>query len=266
MNQIGRQTVRWLGFGVSGSLTKTLAHFFPSSGNVTAPYPAQCKLTVFAETIGSKSVVLDGARFSQPDGVRLDVAFPSLEQEKVALCGIIVELVSSQPRIDISHSACVIEFSSKGHASKYRPLKIGSDPSSMTVPAILDSYTVTSLVVVNGTEKPLTPPIGFIDWAHGRGEQRVVSISSEDVPPLGVRDVELNEGVFANSSPLESSNGLVRIVPLVLRSSLPDGAACYVIHRDALTRRPVSIFPLESSVLQPSETAQGNQWAGGGGL
>lgn len=263
MNQIGRQTVRWLGFGVSGSLTKTLAHFFPSSGNVTAPYPAQCKLSVFAESIGTKSVLLDGARFSQPDGVRLDVAFPALEQEKVALAGIIVELVSSQPRIDISHSACVIEFSSKGHASKYRPLKLGNEPSSGSVPAIMDAYTVTSLVVVNGTEKPISVPLGFIDWKERR-EPRIISIQSEDIPPLGVRDIELNEGVFADCAPLESSHGLVRIAPLVLRSSLPEGAACYVIHRDALTRRPVSIFSLESGEKSEPEKIQEEAGRSGG--
>lgn len=255
MNPAGKQTVRWLGFGVSGSLTRTLAHFFPSSGNVTAPYPAQCKLTVFAETIGMKSVVLDGARFSQPDGVRLDVAFPALEQEKIALSGIIVELVASQPRIDISHSACVIEFCSKGHSSKYRPLKLGNFPSSGTVPAINDAFTVTSLVIVNGRDESLTVPVGFIDWQMDR-EPRIVSISSDPVPPLGVRDIEINEQVFAGCNPVETAHGLVRIAPLVLRDVLPDGAVCYVVHRDALTRRPVSIFPLEAAGSKSSSSGE----------
>ena len=75
------QSVKWIGFGVSNALSRTVVHFFPSGGGVTAPYPANCMLNLFSltvdESIGGlahkleeKKIVLEGARLSQPDGVR----------------------------------------------------------------------------------------------------------------------------------------------------------------------------------------------------
>ena len=118
------QSVKWIGFGVSNALSRTVVHFFPSGGGVTAPYPANCMLNLFSltvdESIGGlahkleeKKIVLEGARLSQPDGVRLDQAFEDLSQGVKGFFGITVELSTGQPKVDLSGSSCIIEHSSK---------------------------------------------------------------------------------------------------------------------------------------------------------
>jgi len=65
------QCIRWITFGLSTAVAETLVHFFPSAGNVSAPYPALCKIRAFSDgdTIGE--VTLEGARLSHPDGLRI---------------------------------------------------------------------------------------------------------------------------------------------------------------------------------------------------
>ena len=103
-------TVRWFGFGVSQALTKSVLHFFPTSANVSAPYPVQCKIEIFSSRFGKKSLVLDGARLHQPDGIKLEAAFPVLEDGAHPIFGICLELSAQAQRVDIRPSQAFVEL------------------------------------------------------------------------------------------------------------------------------------------------------------
>ena len=78
---VSMQSVKWVSFGISNALTRTIVHFFPSEGGITAPFPATCALRIFGQGLIEKKVVIEGARLSHPDGVRVEngrVTMPEL--------------------------------------------------------------------------------------------------------------------------------------------------------------------------------------------
>lgn len=227
------QVIRWIGVGVSNALTKTVVHFFPSSGNVTAPYPCQCKLTVFGSTLGRKSVVLEGARLSQPDGVKIDGAFPSLSEGLPSLFGIIVELSSQQPRIDLTTSSCMVELTSTGPSIMYVPHEYREAEKYLpdTGAAFKDAFNTSSLVMINGTAELYRPPVnpGFL---------------IEGIAPDCVMEVELGDSFFKEVTPSEHSWGLGRLKEVRVLHEVPSAMGFYLIHRDVVSKRPVTIIPL----------------------
>lgn len=134
------QTVRWLGFCVSQSMSRSLLHFFPSCENASAPYPATCTLTLltsgrpsegqYAGSIGGTSepvrtvVALEGGRLGHPDGLRLEDAFPILRTEASGMFGIEVEVSTPQPRLDVGSSGCVLEVISQSQPVRFVPKKL----------------------------------------------------------------------------------------------------------------------------------------------
>ena len=40
------QSITWKSFGIATATTRTLVHFFPSAGNVSAPYPVMCRFQI----------------------------------------------------------------------------------------------------------------------------------------------------------------------------------------------------------------------------
>ncbi len=153
------QTVRWLGFCVSQSMSRSLLHFFPSCENASAPYPATCTLTLLAgEGSGQNNAVqphaiqrngpdargaqldaappvravvaLEGGRLGHPDGLRLEDAFPTLRTEVSGLFGIQVEISTPQPRLDVGSSGCVLEVISQSQPVRFVPKKLLGKESS----------------------------------------------------------------------------------------------------------------------------------------
>src|SRR5690606_18742719 len=100
-------SMRWRGFFICNSVTRPYVHFFPHSANTTAPYPVVATITIFGAGLKTASVSLEGARLSQPDGVRLDAIFEDLATGVQGLPGIEVELHSNQRRVDMSASQVV---------------------------------------------------------------------------------------------------------------------------------------------------------------
>ena len=74
------QVVSWVAPVVSSGLTRTVVHFFPAARGVASPYSVSCRLTLFGGGIERRSVVLEGARLNQPDGLFVDEAFPELPE------------------------------------------------------------------------------------------------------------------------------------------------------------------------------------------
>ncbi len=276
------QSIRWIGFGISNALTHTMIHFFPSEGGVTAPYQANCVLRIFGQGINEKRVVLEGARLSHPDGVRIEDVFSELRSEQVGLYGIEVELVSVQSRVDLSPSSVIFELVSKGHSAKYWPAMVSDEggrnrseidriareikrskssqqqltlgenaeaasagaseqkpekPKVLSAPLVNDAINTSSLILVNGTKEPFKPYVTLSDETLAGLEQGIAALS--------VNEKLFDEKAFERVTPWECSWGLLRTRVVHYSYSREDSPnALYLVMRDALTRRPVSVSAL----------------------
>ena len=248
------QTVRWLSFCISNAVTRSVVHFFPASVNVAGPYAAQCKLWLFGKDVEKKSVLLEGARFGQPDGFRLDDVFPQLQEGTSGFFGLEFEISTPQPRTDLSASTCVIELSSRGQSCRFWPRRYIQDtepsPRTALIPrtaatrsplALKDSFSASSLVLVNGTAEALSPK--FVQRrADPAAEPTLLALDA--LPPATVVEFDISDSATAGQEPVECTWGLVRAAGLWLSDPLPDGAVAYMMYRDVVTRRPVSVAAL----------------------
>jgi hypothetical protein len=127
------QTIKWLGFCVAQTMSRSVLHFFPSSDNASAPYAASCTLTLFGPGGMRSSVVLEGGRLGHPDGLRLEDAFPALKGEVSGVFGLEVEISTPQPRLDVTSSGCVVEIVSQGLPVRFAPKKLMRAEVSETI-------------------------------------------------------------------------------------------------------------------------------------
>ena len=247
------QNVRWLTFCVSNAITRSVVHFFPASVSVAAPYAANCKLTLFGKGIESKSVALDGARFGQPDGVRLDDVFPQLQEGTNGFFGLEFEITTPQPRTDLSASSCIIELASRGQSCRFWPRRFIEDADAAargmapvrtaaqrSMLAIKDAFCTSSLVLVNGSSEAYTPSVSaaLVD------EKEPAAIAIESLAPHSIVEVEIGELLESGQTPQECAWGLVRTGALWMSAPMPEQVVCYVMYRDAVTRRPLSVVSL----------------------
>lgn len=245
-----------------GGLNRTVLHFFPCAGNVTAPYATHCKLTIFGSAAGMKTAVLEGARLSQPDGLRLEDAFPALRDVAPAVVGLTIEIGTLQARVDLSSSMSVIEIQSGPYSTRFWPALVEEDdalaeslkneaaksanrPTSSLSPSesitkrglwIKDAFMNSSLLLINAAETAIAPRV----VARVNGAQPEATIN---VPPVGGQSVSeiSSDSAFPAPPPIECSWGLARMGSVAV--TLPPGgsAGCYAIYRDAGTRRVTSV-------------------------
>lgn len=243
-------STRWLGFAVLSSLTRSAIHFFPSAGNVTAPYPVTCRLTVFGAGIEPRMLSLDGLRLSQPEGVWLNEVFPELKDGEGGLIGLEIALSSAQARVDLSGSLCLLEFFSNSQSCRFQPHRICDEQSGAAQApiglAIKDAFSHSSLVLVNSSDQSFTPRFEL----RVRQEQAgiLLPIAAEGLGAKQVREIDLSNlggrDSFAEISPIECSFGLLRMQQLRSLESLPANVAGFVLCRDVLTRRITSVSAL----------------------
>ena len=216
---------RWLGFGCASKLTHTTVHFFPSSGSVTAPYPASVKLSIFSPEFGEKRVTLEGARLSQPDGVRLADAFsilsePRANDQKTTWFGLSIEASTLESKVDLTASQCLIEFSGKGRSAKFSPKRIKNSMISdkqnevsawvQAEPAVIfrDQLINSTIVIVNASSESLATPLSFISESitraieGGRTQQEVklLPVALAPIGPLSTYEVGVEDSVTANTT------------------------------------------------------------------
>lgn len=242
--------VQWHTFGVHSNQTKTLVHFFPSAGSMTAPYPAQCKLTAFGEVLGLKSVTLDGGRVSQPDGICIDDVFPALESEKSAAIGLIVELSTQQPRLDISPSSCVVEFVTDGFSARFRPCRAGGKQDALEHfkgsplgVCIKDKYTKSSLFMLNASETEMQPAIQLLKREKD-GSSALMPLESHVLAPYSLREVIIGDQYFNDAFLVTQPYGLQQYLPIVLDDKSNAQVVYYTVYRDASTGCPISVCAL----------------------
>ena len=247
-------------FCISTPSMKTRVHFFPSAGASTSHHGITCVLSLFGKGIERRSVVLDGGRLNQPDGVRLEDAFPSLRSEASGIFGLELQLSCPQGRLSLLSSQVAIEFVSPQGALLYRGApfiseseqleEVGSAPPPSTLSevglefpsgglGIQDSCLVTSLVMVNATGELVRPSV-----AHGEGE-RAVPLQVGTVAPHSAMEIPLDESLFKGSAPKECVWGLSRAEKIsVLSGSRGGDTAYYLMYRDPVSKRPVSVCAL----------------------
>lgn len=240
-------TIHWHTFALHTAQTRTLVHFFPSAGSMTAPYPAQCRLTAFGEAVGLKSVTLDGGRVSQPDGICVEDVFPALQEERSTAIGLTIEVSTMQPRLDISPSDCVVEFVTDGFSTRFHPYRAESGPVvAEGVPlgmAIRDRYTTTSIFIINTSEEEVHPDLMVIR----RNIAGVAEPSQLEFPSLSassVREVSLSESHFQAGFAVQQPYGLQQYVPLTCAGERNRKVVLYNVYRDASTGCPVSVCAL----------------------
>ena len=257
MEKVVTNTVRTLAFCISSANTKSRVHFFPAAGISSGPYPIFCKLTLFGKGVERKSVMLDGGRLGQPDGLRLEDAFPTLRSEQSGMFGLEIELsCPQQSRINLLPSQCFIDlvgpqYSIQYSAAPFIPTKAeasevsGYSMASEVVSSVRrrprigigmhDAYLVTSLVSVNSEKNPLRPELWKV------ANSKVSSLQVGTVAAESALEVPLDDFLFRESQPQEASWGLMRTEGVFLSEIPNDNIAFYMLYRDSQGRKPVSV-------------------------
>ena len=254
-------TVKTALFCLSTSSIKTRVHFFPSAGASTSHQPITCILSLFGKGIEKRSVMLDGGRLNQPDGVRLEDAFPSLRGEASGIFGLELQLSSQQGRANLLNSQAAVELVSPQSSLLYysAPFVAESAPENATVGegldiptrlqaarrtsfvgvGLQDSFLTTSLIMINSTSETVRPSI-----FHGVGPE-AQSLPVGNIAPESAMEIPLEESLFKNSVPKECLWGLSRAEKISIGTdSLTPNTAFYVMYRDPVSKRPVSVCAL----------------------
>lgn len=260
MDRVAPSTVKTVMFCLSTSSIKTRVHFFPTAGSTTSHQPITCVLSLFGKGIEKRAVMLDGGRLNQPDGVRLEEAFPTLRNEASGIFGLEIQLSSQQGRVNLLQSQAAIELVSPQSSLLYYSAPFAADvaepPSvepagdieqllassrrrSFVGVGVQDAFLTTSLVMVNATGETVRPSI-----FHGVGEE-AQSLPVGNISPESAMEIPLEESLFKKTSPHECLWGLSRAEKIsVGPDSLTPHTAFYVMYRDPVSKRPVSVCAL----------------------
>lgn len=258
MERTVSNSVKSVMFCISTPSIKTRVHFFPTAGGSTSHHPVTCILTLFGKGIEKKSIMLDGGRLNQPDGVRLEDAFPTLRGEASGIFGLEVSLSCPQGRVNLLTSQAAIEFVSQSSSLLYMsaPFTPESDEQvsvqgelnarivagrrkSFVGVGVQDSFLSTSLVMVNSTDETIRPSL-----FHGVGEN-APSLPVGNISPQSAVEIPLEESLFKNAAPHECLWGLSRAEKVsIAPDSLTADSAYYLMFRDPVSKRPISVCAL----------------------
>lgn len=260
MDRAAPAAVKTVMFCLSTSSIKTRVHFFPTAGSTTSHQPITCVLSLFGKGIEKRAVMLDGGRLNQPDGVRLEEAFPTLRSEASGIFGLEIQLSSAQGRLNLLSSQAAIELVSPQSSLLYYSAPFVPDSGDVVAPeqqgdvsqrlaamrrrsfvgvGVQDAFLTTSLVMVNSTNETVRPAI-----FHGVGEE-AQSLPVGNIAPESAMEIPLEESLFKKTSPHECLWGLSRAEKVsVGPESLTPHTAFYVMYRDPVSKRPVSVCAL----------------------
>ena len=260
---------RWRAFFICNSVTRPFVHFFPHSSASTAPYPILATISIFGGGLKPASVTLEGARLSQPDGVRLDAVFTELSRGAQGLVGVEVELQPRQRRIDLSASQVVIELVQGRSSTRFfaTPVEESSAGSIKPLAAMANDSLQATVVAVNSGMRSVTAAIKDAGSDQGRKEvpidaQSVQEIALASSPVAGspgaftlgtvVEDTaETGVAVAAEDVALESArkSSMPVTAPVlkncsIVSSSEDTGVSFFALYRDAKSKAPVSVMAL----------------------
>ena len=260
MDRAAPTAVKTVMFCLSTSSIKTRVHFFPTAGSATSHQPITCVLSLFGKGIEKRAVMLDGGRLNQPDGVRLEEAFPTLRNEASGIFGLEMQLSSQQGRVNLLSSQAAIELVSPQTSIMYYSAPFVPDVDEAVAPepqgdlsqrlaaarrrsfvgiGVQDAFLTTSLIMVNSTNETVRPAI-----FHGVGEE-AQSLPVGTISPESAMEIPLEESLFKKTTPHECLWGLSRAEKIsVGPDSLTPHTAFYVMYRDPVRKRPVSVCAL----------------------
>ncbi len=254
MDRVVANSVITRAFCVMTSAIRSRVHFFPTAGTTAGHYPVSCRLSLFGKGIEYRSVLLDGGRLNQPDGIRLEDAFPSLANETSGMCGIEVSLECPQGRLDLRNSRVVIEMVSPDFSLQYgaAPFRINEECLQQDEASVAgdvkrellgivveDNSIVPSLIVVNPTSELLRPDLRYVL----KGSEAPLHLGT--VAPESVVEFSLDETLCKNSFNHETLWG--RAIIEKFWGTIPDKSErleCYILYRDRQSKRPVSVCAL----------------------
>jgi hypothetical protein len=257
MDRGAANTVKTLGFCLSTPSVRTRIHFFPSGGSIGGAAAVNCSLRLFGKGFESRAVVLDGGRIGQPDGVRLEDAFPNIRSEGSGIVGleVLLECPQGQGRINLQSSHSTIELVSPQFSIAYGCAPFlalrDKDQGSLTErliaarrrnrvgAALHDSLVTTSLVVINASSESLRP-----DVTHTVGETDV-ALPLGTVAPESVVEIPLDESLFKGRESQPCLWGEVCAAKIGLaESAATTDAGYYLVYREPNSKRPVSVCAL----------------------
>lgn len=248
-------------FCLSTPSIKTRVHFFPASTASTSHQPIACVLTLFGKGIEKRSVMLEGGRLNQPDGIRLEDAFPTLRNEASGIFGLEVQLISQQGRANLLHSQAAVELVSANANLLYASAPFLAEESNVegaVAPAgdlgsklegvrrksfvgvgLQDSAVTTSLIMINSTTETIRPAV-----FHGVGEE-AHSLPVGNMVPESAMEIPLDDALFKNSIAHECLWGLSRAEKISIGSdAVNSNLGFYLMYREPVSKRPLSVCAL----------------------
>lgn len=236
--------IRWIGFAALDNMMRTIVHFYPAPRGGVAPYPVSCSIAICSPTIERDAVELDGARLNQPDGVRLEDAFPQLKDSTSGLIGIEITMMPSQQRADVSGSSCIIELTGRDRSVMYHPRCVEGQPAKIAAQVVMrDALLKSSAVVVQmaGESREIEFDIASRDIESGEVRQRAVP---SVIGAHQAQEFQLPADVFDRAPVQECGWGMLRGASLSSRGDLGLNLAAYAIHRHAESGKIVSVNAL----------------------
>jgi len=263
MDSLSSNSVKALGFCLSTATIKSRVHFFPFAGVTSGPYTIVCTLTLFGKGVERRSVMLDGGRLGQPDGVRLEDAFPSLRGEASGLFGLEVKLSCPQGRVNLLTSQAAIELVSSQSSTLYSlsrfvsaeeeveaatedtspedelPYTSASGSLAPIGVGVQESLLASSLIMINASKDALKPELVRVSGEH-QLPLHVGILAAESVI-----EVPLDESLFKDSRAHECIWGLLRAEKVSLGSRTHENqTGYYLMYRDPETKQPISAVAL----------------------
>lgn len=237
------------GFFFGAAPTRSRIHFFPTAGTAGGHYPVGCTLRVFGRDIEDKSVQLDGGRVSQPDGLRIEDAFPHVLAEAAGAIGLEVSLRASQGRLNLLSSQVYIESVSAQMnlvfpSAPFRPLEntagdVSADEARSTKRSGLVSVAdgqIASLVIINSGTEPVQPKLSSL----GKQGEEIISLGT--VSGNTVFEFPMQELLSRQVECHRTLSGHLTVAPVsCYMSENIDHVEVYVLYRDGDSKMPCSV-------------------------
>jgi hypothetical protein len=232
--------MRWISFAQADSMSRSVIHLLPATRGGMAAQPVSCVIELFGDRPDSTEVAIDGMRLNQPDGIRLEEAFPRLREGGNSLVGIAVNLDSAQQKGDLSSSICELEVISRNKSVRFKmALRKDNSVERSTIPIISDTFTQTSLILTNQGSQYIEVQLAPQANLDNLNSQPLTNIS---IAPFSVSEYNLGSMFLLGSAPFNCQWGETRLATTFLIGQLPPEVAAFIVYRENSSKRIQSVL------------------------